>query len=240
MIRTFIFFLFLWISLILSVLLFIPFFFLSIFHLQEIKKSFTYKVTSAWASFVLFLGGVKIHVKGVKDPESDNLVIISNHQGYMDIPVIMKVFPFPVSFITKKELLKVPLINLWMVVMDCIFIDRRSPVKARRIIKNKLSDNNRNPVVIFPEGTRSRSEKTGRFKGGGLKLVYETKKRIQVVKISGTYKNYEEKGMITPGDIELNIFEVIPPDIYRRKDFQNFKKMLHEMISDQSFLNEKS
>ena len=67
--------------------------------------------------------------------------------------------PRPTGYVAKKEIEKVPLLNVWMRDLHCLFLDRND-VKAGAkmiltavdMIKNGIS------VCIFPEGTRSKTE----------------------------------------------------------------------------------
>lgn len=231
MIRSILFFFLLWLSLLLSLLLFIPFILFKIPSLRNHKQRFINSVTTAWARFIIFLSGAKIKISRIeKPPDTDNLVILSNHQGYIDIPLVMSVFPFPISFIAKKELLKVPLINLWMKTLDCIFIDRKKPIASSKTIRKELLKKERNPVLLFPEGTRSRGNNPENFKRGGLQLVFEARKVIQPVRISGTYNIYEKSGKIKPGIIEVHILKPVLPEHYQNDSFDDFKKRMENII----------
>jgi len=208
MIRSVFFFFFLWLSLILSMVLFIPFPLFLIPVFKKLKNKYVGFWTRHWAGFSLFLSGSKIHVNGRENiPDQGSFVIIANHQGFMDIPVLMKIFPYPLSFVTKKELLKVPLINLWILALNCLVIDRRRPYEAYKRISSRMADRSGNPVIIFPEGTRSRGEKAGQWKKGGLKIIHESGITEIMVKISGSYKIWEEKGRIVPALIDIEILQ---------------------------------
>jgi len=206
MLHTFFFFFVLWLSLILSIILFLvsPFFFLP--YLKKYRKTWIGFWTRLWAKFTLFLSGSEVKVSGRENiPSSLPFAIISNHQGYMDIPVLMSVFPYPLSFITKKELLKAPFINLWILALDCLIIDRKRPLNSYRKISKKLEKPNMNPIIIFPEGTRSRSSTESLRKKGGISLIEKSGMRKIHVKIEGTYKVWEEEKKIKPATIHVQI-----------------------------------
>jgi 1-acyl-sn-glycerol-3-phosphate acyltransferase len=131
----------------------------------------------------------------------------------MDIPVLMTLFPWPLSFVAKKELLKAPIINLWILALDCVILDRQKPFDSFRRISERLQKKGKNPVIIFPEGTRSRGKNEGKWKQGGIKLIKEAGIPIVKVKIEGSYKIWEENARISPADVWVEIY---PPtsDIY--------------------------
>jgi len=189
-----------------SLLLFIPVVFIRLFAGKRCLQNYFHFVTSRWARMVLWLTGSKIIVEGIDNIPSDKgFIIVSNHQGNMDIPVIMTVFPFMISFIAKKELLYAPFINIWMMVMNCLFINRKKQLQSGRKLKKRLSEVDSKPLLIFPEGTRSKSDKTGKFKTGGIRLALDTGKSILPLRISGTYKIWEESKKIMPARVKVEI-----------------------------------
>lgn len=206
MLHTVLFFFLLWLSLILSILLFIVFPLFYLPGLRKFRKSYIGFWTRQWARFAVFLSGSKIVVSGKENiPDRIPFAIISNHQGYMDIPVLMTIFPYPLSFITKRELLKVPFINLWILALDCLLIDRRKPLASYRKISGKLNKSNANPIIIFPEGTRSQGSMELPRKKGGINLIETSGIRKVNVKIDGTYRIWEESGRIKPAIIRVEI-----------------------------------
>ncbi len=69
---------------------------------------------------------------------------------------------------------------------------------------------NGHPLVIFPEGTRSKGDHFGEFKAGSMKLATRAKATIIPITIHDSYKVMEQrKGMklITP--VTLTIHEPI-------------------------------
>lgn len=206
MIRTVIFFLFLWTSLLFSLILFIPAPFILLAGTRKTFKNYVASCTGTWANFILFLSGTRLQVKGMENlPSAPGFIIVSNHQGFMDIPVLMHLIKHPLSFITKKSLMKVPLINFWIMALDCLIIDRKKPVQSYRRIKEKLQDKEMNPLVIFPEGTRSKSSKMVNIKKGGLSIIERGDLQKVYIEIKGTYKIWEEKKRIQTAIVKVII-----------------------------------
>ena len=79
-----------------------------------------------WAfRVVLFISGVKITVIGEENVPKDQAVLyIGNHRSFYDIIATYVRVPRPTGYIAKKELLKVPLLSIWMKYLHCIFLDR--------------------------------------------------------------------------------------------------------------------
>lgn len=165
------------------------------------------RVARWYSRLIFFLFGVRVKVKGLENiPSSRQLCLVSNHQGLADIPLIIAYVPITAGFIAKKELGRIPFLNLWLRAMKCVMIDRSSPRHARTAIA-KAMENIRNgyPMVIFPEGTRSRSHAMGHFKPGSFKLITGSDCIALPITIDGTYKLIEETGKVTPSKIFLTI-----------------------------------
>jgi len=156
--------------------------------------------------------GSSVLIEGLENlPENTkNLCIVSNHQSYYDILVIIGYVPILAGFLAKKELSKIPMLNGWMHGMGCIFLDRSSPHAAVKAIKVGVeSIQAGNAIVIFPEGTRSKSQKMGLFKPGSLKLAIRAGAAIVPVSINNSFRIYEENGKVKKANVKLVIHKPV-------------------------------
>lgn len=109
---------------------------------------------------VRFLAGAKVEYIGEENVPSDSAVLyVANHRSFFDIVLTYPRVPRPTGYVAKKEIEKVPLLNVWMRDLHCLFLDRNDMkagakmiLTAVDMIKNGIS------VCIFPEGTRSKTE----------------------------------------------------------------------------------
>ena len=206
LIRTFLFYFLLWLSLLLSTILFIVFPLFLLPGTKKFRRKYISFWTRNWSRMAISLSGSKVIAEGIENiPVKGSFAIISNHQGYMDIPVLISVFPGPLSFVAKKEILYLPFLNFWLLAQECIWIDRKKPLRSYRKIEKRLRDRPGNPLIIFPEGTRSRSAEEKPWKQGGLRLLERAGIPVVYVKIMGTYKIWEEKNRIMPAEIHVKI-----------------------------------
>lgn len=136
-----------------------------------------------------------------KEVENAPFVVISNHQSFVDIPLLLGYFPKSIGFVAKKEIRNWLIFNFWMDRAQCVFLDRKNPKRALSSMKEAMkSIKNGNSIVIFPEGTRSSEGEVGEFKKGSFKLATSTKVPIVPVAIDGTFdvmnknKFYIKKG----------------------------------------------
>jgi 1-acyl-sn-glycerol-3-phosphate acyltransferase len=109
--------------------------------------------------------------------ENKPLVLVCNHQSMHDIiPIIWFLRKVHPKFISKKELGKgIPSVSLNLRIGGSVLIDRKDGKQSLTEIK-KIGDyinTNNYSVVIFPEGTRSKTGKPKEFATNGLKMLYK-------------------------------------------------------------------
>ena len=164
-----------------------------LFGLQKAADYIVSRNTIAWSRGSLFFAGVKYKVYNKENiPKHNNICIVSNHQSYFDIPIILGNIPKVIGFISKKELAKIPLLNLWMYVIRCPFIDRNDREKSMKKIEKRLAKTAKGqPMLIFPEGKRSKQQEMASFKKGGLNIIIDSDATILPITLWNTHKIYE-------------------------------------------------
>ena len=127
------------------------------------------------ADLVTSIAGVHLAVKGEEHLWSNRpAVFMINHQSNVDMFIATKLIRKDVSGIAKKELQKYPIIGQLMQAGGVIFIDRKNREKAIEAMKPAVDAlKGGTSIVIFPEGTRSKSYKLGKFKKGAFHLAME-------------------------------------------------------------------
>ncbi len=110
-------------------------------------------------------------------PENKPLILVCNHQSMHDIiPIIWFLRHVHPKFISKKELGKgIPSVSLNLRIGGSVLIDRKDGKQALAEIKKAgeyINSTNRS-MVIFPEGTRSKTGKPKEFATNGLKMLYK-------------------------------------------------------------------
>ncbi|MBR1931103.1 MAG: 1-acyl-sn-glycerol-3-phosphate acyltransferase [Lachnospiraceae bacterium] len=107
---------------------------------------------------VRLLSGVKVIALGEENIPKDTAVLyVGNHRSYFDVVLTYIRVPRPTGYIAKIEMRKVPLLNIWMKNLHCLFLDRKDIKQGLKTIlagvekvKNGIS------IAIFPEGTRNK------------------------------------------------------------------------------------
>ena len=233
MLKTAFFYFTFWLILIFSILFFVPYYLLKLIGSKSAIKRFVYLISTAWARFILGVNGVSYTAYGKENiPETrSGLVVVSNHQGSFDIPIYISCLPFSIGFIAKHELKKMPIINVWMKELDCIFINRKRLKESSLKINERIREKDKNPIFIFPEGTRSKGPQMGPFKPGSLKLLFNERADVLPLTISGSYKCMELHKNVKSGHVEVFYHPVLRSSDYHQDDFDQFNKDLQRIIA---------
>ncbi len=165
-----------------------------------------------WSTSVVNYFKVDLNIINPENlPKEGPVVYICNHQSYADILTFIYVIKnHQIGFIAKDTLEKTPLFGYWIRTSRGIFIQRGDARASLQTINQGVEYlKNGFSLVIFPEGTRSRSSKIGEFKPGSFKLATKARVPIVPVTIDGGYRMFEERGAMTKG-VHVD-FMVHPP-----------------------------
>jgi 1-acyl-sn-glycerol-3-phosphate acyltransferase len=120
-----------------------------------------------------------------KDPRRP-YVVVSNHESFTDILLISHL-PWEMKWLSKAELFRIPVMGWLMWLAGDIPVKRGfgpSAVEAMARCRKALA--NRVSVMIFPEGTRSKTAELLPFKDGAFRLAIEAGVPILPLAVSGT------------------------------------------------------
>ena len=109
--------------------------------------------------------GVKLTVIGHENVPGDQAVLyVANHNSYFDIIITYSLCPG-----------KVPLLNIWMRRLYCLFMNRDDMKQSLKVILQGVEYIKQGiSICIFPEGTRGDSQKMAPFKNGSMKIAEKT------------------------------------------------------------------
>jgi 1-acyl-sn-glycerol-3-phosphate acyltransferase len=108
----------------------------------------------------------RLEAKGIENiPRRGGVVIASNHASLLDPPSLGCVIPREVSFFAKKELFGVPFVGWFISYANSIPVDRAGySAQALKDMIHRLEDGW--AVLVFPEGTRTKTGELGEPKSG--------------------------------------------------------------------------
>ena len=139
------------------------------------------------AQLGLSLVGIRFRVAGRENlPRGHAAVFCANHQSNVDPPVLFRAVHPRLRVLYKQEIDRIPLLARAFRMAGFIPIDRHNRESAMRSIEIG-ADSLRagQSFLIFPEGTRSKTDALLPFKKGGFRMAIKAGAPIVPVAISG-------------------------------------------------------
>lgn len=147
---------------------------------------------------VMFFSGTKLTIIGEENvPKDEPVLYIGNHRGIFDAVVTYARCPGLTGYISKKSVAKVPILNLVMKRIYCLFIDRDNIKQSMKVILAAIDYVKQGvSICIFPEGTRNKDKNDSAsvltFKEGSFKIAQKTGCKIVPMAITGTAEIFED------------------------------------------------
>jgi len=193
-----------------------------------------HKVSRFWAKFLFTFFFIRVDVKGKELIDSTQAyILISNHNSQLDIPLFALACSNTFRFLSKIEVTRVPVFG-YIVKRLYITVDRKSrkdSIESVERMKDSLL-REKISVVLFPEGTRNRSnEPLLNFKDGAFRLAIETQLPLAVLTILNT-KEFVPAGKfeLKPGTIHAAWSEPIDTKGMTANDIPMLKEKVREVF----------
>lgn len=163
---------------------------------------------------VLFSG----EVSGVENiPEEGGFIVAANHASVLDPPFIGSHVPRQLAFFARNTLWKGGVVSWWLDSVGTIPVarDTGSDVTAMRRVLQTLQ--NGRGVILFPEGTRTKTGALQPARAGVGLLACRTKVPVVPARIFGSFEAFGRGGPLRPGTPVSVIFgpPLLPADYDR-------------------------
>ncbi len=129
---------------------------------MDVKSKSSLAIVNWAFRVVRVLSGTKVIIKGLENVPNDTAVLyVGNHRSFYDIILTYPKVPRPTGYIAKREMLKVPLLSVWMKYLHCLFLDRENVKEGLKTILEAVEKAKSGiSICIFPEGTRNKTADT--------------------------------------------------------------------------------
>ena len=191
--------------------------------------------TSFWACLYIWCVPIwSVNITGRQKMDmKKSYVIVSNHQSQLDILMAYRLF-FPFRWISKAEVFKLPFIG-WNMALNGHVKLKRGDKKSiqqmmdqcEQLLKQNIS------IMLFPEGTRSKTGIVKPFKPGAFILAKKTKKPILPLVINNTKDALPKYSLKLQGKhrIEVRVLDEIPFSTFEYMEIDAIAGMVQKTIS---------
>ena len=195
-------------------------------------KNHIHKIIKIWMKMQIKILGIKIEIIGEKDETCD--LILINHKSLLDIIIIEHLHNRHIAWVAKKEITNLFLFGHVIKASKMISIDRQNKsglISLLKDSKNRL-DLGR-PIAMFPEGTRSYTNKLLSFKAGAKILANKYELKVQPVIILNTQNIINSKTLeVRSGIVKIIYLESLTAS-KKTKWFEEMESNMNKIYDDE-------
>lgn len=190
--------------------------------------------TNFWAALYTWFNPVwSVRIRGRHNLEPGRTyVMVSNHLSLVDIFVIHRLFRH-FKWISKAENFRMPFIGWNMILNGYIPLrrgDRHSVREMFTLGRKALAAGS--SVMVFPEGTRSRTGQLTAFKPGAFELAKQARVGVLPIAIEGTFHALEPRTLaISPARMQVTVLPAIPSDEVEALEVEDLEQRAWERIA---------
>ena len=175
-------------------------------------KSLLYFLGHTGVRLALFTSGIRFRVRGREHVQLRRAAVYcSNHQSNVDPPVLFEALHPRMHILYKHEIDQIPILARAFRLGGFIPVDRRNrDASLKSSEAGARSIQSGNSFLIFPEGTRSRTDELLPFKKGGIHMAILAQAPIVPIAIRGGRAAMQRGSwLIRPASIEIQIGEPV-------------------------------
>jgi 1-acyl-sn-glycerol-3-phosphate acyltransferase len=176
------------------------------------NRTLLHRYTGWWGLLYLrCLPGCRIHVEGRdKIVLGTAYVLVANHQSLTDI-MALSALAVPFKWVSKKEVFRWPFIGWNMALNQYVAVDRGNLRNVRQTLTECKSWLERGmSLMMFPEGTRSKTAEIQEFHSGSFKLAADCGCAVVPVVVDGTFPIFRGWRVLAfPGQITIRVLDPV-------------------------------
>lgn len=195
-----------------------------------------HRFTCFWASLYTWVNPLwPVTMRGRERIRAgETYVMVANHLSLLDILVLFRLFRH-FKWVSKVENFRIPFIGWNMRLNRYIPLrrgDRESVVQMMAACERTLAEGN--PIMMFPEGTRSVTGELKEFKTGAFELALKTRRPILPIVLAGTSNALPKRGYVLQGrhPITVTVLEPIPPERFAGMSPKELTEQVRSVIAE--------
>lgn len=177
----------------------------------------------------------KLRLEGRKKiPWKRPVVMVANHRSLVDILALYKIRR-PFKWTSKDENFKLPFIGMVLSLTNSVRIKRESMRSgAQFLIQAEDEMRKGSSVLLFPEGTRSRTKEMRPFKEGAFVLAKKLGCGVIPIVHIGSERTFDRGSWVLKGKttIHIRVLDEIPADEVRKLDVKILTKIVRQRMVD--------
>jgi 1-acyl-sn-glycerol-3-phosphate acyltransferase len=197
------------------------------------SSDITVRLGKVWCRAILGAAGARPVYHGLESlTTSLPCIYVCNHLSLLDAAVLAPVLPDATRFAAKRLLFRIPVFGWALRAAGFVPIDRRDRLRANESLARAAETIRAGrPIVMFPEGTRSRDGALAPFKRGAFRLAVEAGVPLVPIAVFGTDRVLRRGTIrVRPGSVQVRVRPAIVPEALRRADVDGLSDAVRREI----------
>ena len=177
----------------------------------------------------------KLHLEGRKKiPWKRPVVLVANHRSLVDILALYKIRR-PFKWTSKDENFRLPFVGMVLSLTNSIRIKRESLRSGAQFLSQAEREIAKgSSVLIFPEGTRSRTMEMRPFKEGAFLLAKKMGCGVIPIVHTGSEKTFDRGSWVLKGKapIYIRVLDEIPPGEVERLEIRDLMSLTRARMEE--------
>lgn len=169
-----------------------------------------------------------------KIPWNRPVVMVANHRSLIDILALHKLRR-PFKWVSKTENFKLPFVGMVLSLNNHVKINRESLRSGAQFLSQaELEMKKGSSILMFPEGTRSKSKDMRPFKEGAFLLAKKTGCGVIPIVHIGSEKTFDRGSWVLKGKapILIRVLDEIPVSEVERLEVKELMKLTREKMEE--------
>jgi 1-acyl-sn-glycerol-3-phosphate acyltransferase len=165
-------------------------------------------------------------------PRAGGVLIVANHQSFLDIPVLASGAPRHVAFVARASLAHSRFLAFIMRESGCVLIHPNTPDRAA--LEGMIAHlEGGDCVAVFPEGTRTPDGALGAFRGGAAVAARRAGVPIVPAAITGAFEAWpRHRRLPRPGAVHVRFGAPLTAE--GREPMERAREAIREMMGERS------